>query len=407
MSLTSPRFCTEILFILIGNTRLTTPCLYVDVSIIRRENAGTGIQRVVRAIWNVLQQNMDAEFELVPVAGSPTKGYRRIRDNFLERPLRRLPIPWMRARLTPKSGDVFLGLDLSTRVVTRNKGQLARWRRRGVKVVFIVYDLLPALRPDWFDERATDYYRAWLNLITIEADHLACISHTVANDLVDWMDALKIKGPQVTTLRLGAAISASAPSVGLPQHYCKTLAWVQAATCVMVVGTVEPRKGYDQVLAAFEELWDQPKAGEDFRLLIVGRPGWMTNALQQRLRTHRLYGDRLLWIDDASDEYLELMYGACWGLLMASHGEGFGLPLLEAAAHRKPVLARDLPIFREIGPAGVVYFEGETAPELAKALRQWRRSSKPVLIAAADLCWSNTVEDLESLLASLKSTKDR
>lgn len=77
----------EILVILIGNTRLTTPCLYVDVSIIRRENAGTGIQRVVRAIWNVLLQNKDAEFELVPVAGSPTKGYRRIRDNFLERPL--------------------------------------------------------------------------------------------------------------------------------------------------------------------------------------------------------------------------------------------------------------------------------------------------------------------------------
>ena len=102
------------------------------------------------------------------------------------------------------------------------------------------------------------------------------------------------------------------------------------------------------------------------------------------------------WINDASDEYLEGMYGACWGLLMTSHGESFGLPLLEAAAPCKPALARNGTVSREIGSAGAIYFEDGTAPGLAKALRQWRQSSQPTLIAAADLCWSNTGEDLQN-----------
>jgi glycosyltransferase involved in cell wall biosynthesis len=311
----------------------------------------------------------------------------------------------MRARVTPKNGDVFLGLDLSTRVVTSNNAQLAHWRKRGVKLIFVVYDLLPVLRRDWFTENTADYYQAWLKLVTSEADHLACISNVVASDLLRWMDEQNIKAPQVTTLRLGGSIKASLPSPGLPPDYKKTLAWVRAGACVMMVGTIEPRKGYDQALAAFEELWGHPKADEDLRLLIVGRPGWDTAALQQRLRAHRLYGDRLLWIHDASDEYLELMYDACWGILMASHGEGFGLPLLEAAAHCKPALVRDLPVFREIGPTGAAYFEDGTALGLAKALRQWRQVGKPTSTTATDLCWSKTASDLRELLTSFKLPK--
>lgn len=379
--------------------------LFVDVSIIARHDAGTGIQRVVRAIWNVLQQNKDTEFELVPIAGSATMEYRPIRDDFLDRPLRRLPFPWARARLTPKSGDVFLGLDLSTRVVTRNNAQLVHWRKRGVKLVFVVYDLLPVLRQDWFTVNTAKCYRTWLNIVTDEADHLACISQVVADDLMHWMDEQNIKAPQVTTLRLGNSIKASLPSMGLPPDYKKTLSWVRTGTCVMMVGTIEPRKGYNQALAAFEELWDHPRDGEDLKLLIVGRPGWNTAAFQQRLRAHSLYGDRLLWIDDASDEYLELMYDACWGILMASHGEGFGLPLLEAATHRKPALVRDLPVFREIGPAGAAYFEDGTALGLANALRQWRQLGKPTSTTGTDLCWSNTVRDLHNVLTSIKPPK--
>lgn len=376
------------------------PRLFVDLSVIARGDAGTGIQRVVRAVWRALGKEMAGRFELVPVAGSAAGSYRRIPADFLERPLRRLPLPWGKARLAPRQGDVFLGLDLAAHVLPRNVGQLQRWRRRGVKLAFVVYDLLPVLQPDWFSDRTREHYRRWLELICREADQLICISGTVAGELADWIAANHVRSPHIATVRLGASIAASGPSRGLPTDAAENLAWAGAGTTVMMVGTIEPRKGYDQALAAFEELWADPAPGEDFRLLIVGRPGWKTQALQERLRGHKLGGQRLRWIDNASDEYLEHLYRACWGLLLASRGEGFGLPLLEAAAHAKPVLVRDLPVFREIAPQGVAYFSAETATSLTAALREWRESGVPANAAADDLCWGKAAADLHNLLAS-------
>lgn len=375
------------------------PRLYVDLSVIARENAATGIQRVVRAVWQALQQKSGAQFEVVPVAATTKMRYRRIPDHFLERPLRRLPWHWGRSRLSPQAGDVFLGLDLSTRVVANNALQLKEWQQRGVKLAFMVYDLLPVLHPDWFTEKAQENFRNWLNFVIREADCLACISRSVADDLAHWIDGRKISSPEIGSLRLGASIGASRPSSGLPSGFAETLAWARTGTCVMMVGTIEPRKGHDEVLAAFKDLWDNPQPDEDYRLLIVGRPGWKTEALQKQLRDHPLSGDRLRWIDNASDEYLEHLYGACWGLIQASRGEGFGLPLLEAAAHAKPVLARDLPVFREVAPAGVEFFTDGIAAELAAALRKWRATGGATHVANADLCWSNTAEDLLALIA--------
>src|SRR3546814_2021872 len=110
----------------------------------------------------------------------------------------------------------------------------------------------------------------------------------------------------------------------------------------------------EQALEAFEALWLEGRGPTSPQLLIVGQAGWKTDALQQRLITHPLRDKHVRWLNDASDEYLEYLYASCAGLLVASRGEGFGLPLIEAAAHNKPVLARDLPVFREeIGRAHV------------------------------------------------------
>jgi len=44
---------------------------------------------------------------------------------------------------------------------------------------------------------------------------------------------------------------------------------------------------------------------------------------------------------------------------MASHWEGFGLPLAEAMMQRRHVLARDLPVFREQNRPNVLFFEAD------------------------------------------------
>ena len=56
---------------------------------------------------------------------------------------------------------------------------------------------------------------------------------------------------------------------------------------------------------------------------------------------------------------------------ISSEGEGFGLPLIEAAQHHIPILARSLPVFREVAGEHAYYFEGLAPEDLAAALTRW------------------------------------
>jgi len=58
-------------------------------------------------------------------------------------------------------------------------------------------------------------------------------------------------------------------------------------------------------------------------------------------------------------------------LIAASEGEGFGLPLIEAAQHKLPIIARDIPVFREVAGEHAFYFRGDKPAILAETLRNW------------------------------------
>jgi glycosyltransferase involved in cell wall biosynthesis len=134
----------------------------------------------------------------------------------------------------------------------------------------------------------------------------------------------------------------------------------------LMVGTVEPRKGHAQALEAFNQLWSD---SEDAALVIAGQPGWMTEVTQRRIRHHEELDKRLFWFMDASDALLDKLYDSCTTLLVASEGEGYGLPLVEALRHNLPVLCRDLPVFREIAGEAVTYYSGDTPDVLASAVK--------------------------------------
>ena len=153
-----------------------------------------------------------------------------------------------------------------------------------------------------------------------------------------------------------------------------------------MVGTIDLRKGYAQALAAFEALWAE---GFDVKLVIVGQPSWNVETLVKRLMNHPESGRRLFWFGRADDMFLAALYKSCTVLLAASEAEGFGLPLVEAAQRGLPIIARDVPVFREIAGDNVFYFSGLTAEALADALKDWLRLEENGLAPRPDgLQWS-------------------
>lgn len=371
------------------------PRLLVDVSTIIRHDAQTGIQRVVRAVWSALLQRDGQGFELVPVYATHAHGYCYAPADFLDAELgSRSPKP-----VRVRGGDKFLGLDLSAHVLPKYRRQLRAWRAHGATVHLVVYDLLPILHPQWFNAKASAHFHNWFNLLADEADQAICISKDVSRDL---RNQLRQSGAgsalSIGIMTLGGDIANSRPSGGICQEVSDLLDRLRFRPAVLMVGTIEPRKAYDAALAAFEYLWRE-RGGEAPDLVIVGKAGWKTHDLQHRLRTHPEHGKRLHWLDSVSDEGLGRLYESCRGLLVASLGEGFGLPLSEAMMLGRHVLARDLPVFREQNLPNVLYFEDDRPAALGDRLMDLMRSGPLSPDAQLDLpTWSDCADGLLEIL---------
>ena len=364
--------------------------LLVDVSAIMQHDAQTGIQRVVRAVWSELSRRRDRALDVVPVYATKAHGYCYAPPDFLQRTL-----SFPREVVAAGKGDVFLGLDLSAHLLPKYRAQLRGWRQAGATVNLVAYDVLPLVRPEWFSRQSVSHFREWFDLLRTEADQAVCISDQVARELCEQLAiAGAIDRPSIGRLQMGGDISASLPSSGLSDATRQLLNRLPFRPAILMVGTIEPRKGYDIGLGAFEHLWEtRPKDAPD--LIIVGRPGWKTQRLQERLRSHSQFGKRLHWLDNVSDEALCAFYDGCRGVLMASRGEGFGLPLIEAAAHKRFILARDLAVFREQRLPNVLYFEDDRPAALGDRLMHLVDIAHGGPAPAADLpSWSDCVDRL-------------
>lgn len=352
--------------------------LLIDVSVIYQNDARTGIQRVVRALIFQLQRNPPKGYCIRPVFATRRHGYHYAPADFSIASTRVASQPTQQVQV--QNGDIFLGLDLCAHMIPRHQAQLFKWKQTGVQLHLLVYDLLPLLQPQFFNQRTTRNFERWLRWISVYADNAICISQTVRVELNTWLNArFRLPPAELRTrsIVLGANISSSIPTTGLPKDAGTFLEKLRSTRSILMIGTVEPRKGYEETLAAFEKIWQ--KSEEAPLLIIVGRAGWKTEGLQKKFRTHPLAGKYLFWLDAVSDQYLEDLYKNCFGVLIASYAEGFGLPLVEAALHRKPILARNLAVFREMRSDGVTYFDSENSEEMAAELFRWLENCESVV----------------------------
>ena len=375
--------------------------IFVDVTELARRDARTGIQRVVRSILvNWLNgHHEDYEFHLIRADES---GIGYLRANQFSR-------FFMGQDASAESdvpvdfypGDTFLGLDLQPVDVPARAGYFHTLRAWGVTTKFVVYDLLPVLHPDYFPVGSDSGHAKWLDVVIASNDAI-CISRSVAEELRNYIANLKNSPatvPAIDWFHLGADIESSSPTKGISPDGELVLRNLALRPTFLIVGTLEPRKGHTQVLDAFEELW---REGVDANLVFVGREGWRVEALTERLRQSPELGSRLFWLDGVSDEYLEAVYNASTCLIAASFGEGFGLPLIEAAQHGVPIIARDIPVFREVAGDHALYFSDESENNLIDSIQRWlslyERQQHPDIKGMTWSTWAQSAKQLSNLI---------
>lgn len=377
------------------------PRLFLDVTVVAGNDLKTGIERVTRNLAReLLQAPPDGwRVELVKLVDGRYVHAHDLALRLLG--LKSVDLDEEAAELG--RGDVFLGLDWVADRVPAHQALYQSWRHRGIAVYFLVYDLLPVLQPAFFPKDTEAMHARWLESIATCADGLVCISRTVAEELCTWIDHRQV--PRKLPLRLGFS-HIGADLDGKPAEPEKltdtdktALEAITQRPTVLMVGTLEPRKGHGQALAAFEALWAH---GASLNLVIVGKQGWMMEAFCQRLLSHPEAGKHLFWCQGISDTMLRGLYRAATVLLSASEGEGYGLPLIEAAQYGVPIIARDLPVFREVAGAHATYFQSNDASGLADTIERWfaehAASRAPSSVGMPWLSWQQSAAQLARML---------
>ncbi|MCL7420750.1 MAG: glycosyltransferase [Methylobacter sp.] len=379
--------------------RNKTRQLLVDVSELVQRDSKSGIQRVVRGILLEWLLNPPQGLRIEPVyATTDEPGYRYARRFTLA--FLNCPNDLLEDELIEYStDDLFLGLDLQFEIVLAQQDTYQQMRRQGVCVKFVIYDLLPIQLPETCAKGVPEQFMKWLTAVT-KSDGAVCISRAVAGELSNWMQN-NVPEYQarfaIDWFHLGADVKNSLPSSGLPNNSDIVLRAIKERPSFLMVGTIEPRKGHAQVLETFEQLW---LAGHDVNLVIVGKQGWSVEMLIARLKTHPEFNKRLFWLMAISDEYLERIYAASACLIVASYGEGFGLPLAEAAQHKLPIIAREIPVFAEVAGPHAYYFSGKKPSDLADAITNWlvlyKDKKHPTSENMPWITWKQSAEQLMS-----------
>ncbi|OYX14431.1 MAG: hypothetical protein B7Z15_03960 [Rhizobiales bacterium 32-66-8] len=350
--------------------------------------------QVLRYLGPVLRQTLLLVGALLPlrVVTKTTARWARSVDKFIPKLRRRFPSLTAPEEPVPVlPGDILLvpgcwyNVDIS---------DYAAARAQGVEIVFLLHDIMPVTLPLIHEYPWRFQFKKKLERALEIVDHYYCISWQTFNDL-----------KQVAAQRGRAVTGAVAYNGFDPELATRAPAALAASDSALLaqrpwlmVGTVEPKKGHADAIAALESLWAQGYARP---LVIIGGEGWHTDEILEPIRTSPWLGTRLFWLQGADDSTLAAFYQGAQGLIGASIAEGFGLPLLEAAACGTPVICRDLPVFREILGARGTYFSNRT--ELADAISALEAPDAWAAARAgmSGFAWRNWQQSITAVLADV------
>lgn len=231
----------------------------------------------------------------------------------------------------------------------------------GARTVVTIHDLAFMTHP----ECAVPSLRAYLNRVVPRAvkraDHIIAVSQRTADDLVE---LLGVAPKKITVVHLGIdpsvrRVTDAAALVSAQERYGLSLPFALA------VGTIEPRKNFARLIAAFDLARRQ--AGGPAQLVIAGRKGWLYDDVFESVERLGL-GDAVRFLDYVPDADLATLYSLAAVVAMPSLYEGFGIPVVEAMACGVPVVASTGGSLPEIaGDAGLLAAPDDV-PALADAL---------------------------------------
>jgi glycosyltransferase involved in cell wall biosynthesis len=215
----------------------------------------------------------------------------------------------------------------------------------GLRIISVMYDLIPIKFPEFLGGAPGDYFYNYFIHIIDNCKKVFCISKRTEADLKEFISDNGRLPVSTEVIYLGANLPAKPdPSEIIDLKVRERLGRGRFA---LAVGTFEIRKNYSLLIDLWDELLADPSF--DLDLVIVGMPGWRTDDVIRKLKKMKGFGLRVLWFKRMSDAGLSWLYEHCHISLYPSLYEGWGLPVIEALQHGRPVIASNRGAIPEAG----------------------------------------------------------
>jgi len=218
------------------------------------------------------------------------------------------------------------------------------WRRAGY--VATIHDLVPWTVPQTLPEKAVRFHKWTVKWAIQCADQIITPTETVKKEILEWLPGVRREKVVACcyTYRHHNQIEpdGSANRDSKQNRY------------FLFVGTLERRKNVVTLVRAFSMLL-KGSGRRDLLLWLIGKQGFGFDEIKAAIREEAL-GDCVRIGGYVEQSQIGLVYNSALALIMPSLYEGFGIPVLEGMWHGTPVIASDIPVFREIaGDAALFY----------------------------------------------------
>lgn len=222
----------------------------------------------------------------------------------------------------------------------------------GIKIVQMVYDLLPIVTPQ-YSGHSTDMLKNYSRQVYPICDLMFSISEHTKQDTIEWLKDNDLKVPPIDVIRLGDDFSKAEPqkptNKNLPESY------------ILCVGTIEARKNHALLYYTYKQ---SVRKGIDLPpTVIVGRVGWLANDIYKIMQLDPDIKNKFIFMHQVDDNELSWLYENCLFSIYPSFYEGWGLPIAESIAYGKAVAASNTSSMTEIAGDLIKYFSPSSPDE--------------------------------------------
>lgn len=244
-------------------------------------------------------------------------------------------------------GAIYLNVSHTDFDLDRHLGWV---RQSRVKPVYLVHDLIPIEHPQWTTPHKARRHAGRVRSALQAAYGIITNSHATARALGAFADAQGMIPPPILSAPLGA------PELPIPDRFEQ-----KRPAHFVCVSTIEQRKNHILLLDVWQRLIAR-RGDAAPRLVLIGRWGIGSYDVRRRLLADPQLRRFVSVLSDCADAEVARHLRSATALLAPSQAEGFGLTVVEAMRIGVPVIASDLPVFRETGGDIPTYLD-PTAPD--------------------------------------------